>query len=108
MLYLEPRWDIKLYNVRLQQRFIMGIAEQLQEAFTKPWKDLTAEALNINEIEHLLKDIAPPVPSLGQVRSYLKHLKGELPPKIKFVLFERTLKITEYVIFQFLIPLLRF
>ena len=34
--------------------------------------------------------------------------KGELNPKIKFVLFERTLKITEYVIFQFLIPLLRF
>ena len=34
--------------------------------------------------------------------------KRELNPKIKFVLFERTLKITEYVIFQFLIPLLRF
>ena len=35
-------------------------------------------------------------------------VKGELNPKIKFVLFERTLKITEQVIFQFLIPLLRF
>lgn len=31
-------------------------------------------ALNINEIEHLLKDIASSVPSLGQVRSCLKHL----------------------------------
>ena len=51
------------------------IAEQLQTASTKTWEDLTAEALNINEIEHLLKDmIAPPVPLLGQVRSCLKHL----------------------------------
>ena len=37
-----------------------------------------------------------------------RHLKVELNPKIKFVIFERTLKITEKVIFQFLIPLLRF
>ena len=34
--------------------------------------------------------------------------KGELNPKIKFVLFERTLKITEQVNFHFFIPLLRF
>ena len=47
---------------------LMEIAEQLQTVFTKPWKDLTAEWLNINEIEHLLKDIAAPVQSLGQVR----------------------------------------
>ena len=30
--------------------------------------------ININEIEHLLKDIAPPVPSSCQVGSCLKHL----------------------------------
>ena len=35
-------------------------------------------------------------------------VKGELNPKIKFALFKRTLKIPEQVIFQFLIPLLRF
>ena len=41
---------------------------------------------------------------IGQYILYLYyHFKGELNPKIKFVLFERTHKITEKVIFKFLI-----
>ena len=35
-------------------------------------------------------------------RMFIVNFKGELYPKIKFVLFERTLRITEKVIFQFL------
>ena len=35
-------------------------------------------------------------------------IRGELNPKLKLLLFERTLKTTKKVIFQFLNPLLRF
>ena len=50
------------------------VAENLQTAFTNPWKDINVDLPDINEVNHLLKDTSPPLPSLGQVRSCLKHL----------------------------------
>ncbi|CAB4021160.1 Hypothetical predicted protein [Paramuricea clavata] len=50
------------------------VAENLQTAFTNPWKDINVDLPDINEVNHLLKDTPPPLPSLGQVRSCLKHL----------------------------------
>ncbi|CAB4012075.1 Hypothetical predicted protein, partial [Paramuricea clavata] len=50
------------------------VAENLQTAFTNPWKDINVDLPDINEVNHLLKDTSPPLTSLGQGRSCLKHL----------------------------------
>ncbi|XP_028409529.1 uncharacterized protein LOC114532151 [Dendronephthya gigantea] len=51
------------------------LAERLQQSFTKPWQSTTPnEKPKLEEIEHLLKDTKPLLPSIGQIKAILKHL----------------------------------
>ena len=51
------------------------LVEQLQQAFIKPWLDVCPTAPpDVQTVSHLLKDVPPPLPSVGQVKSTLKHL----------------------------------
>ena len=51
------------------------LVEQLQQAFIKPWLDVCPTAPTDEQTDsHLLKDVPPPLPSVGQVKSTLKHL----------------------------------
>lgn len=57
---------------------LSDLAEKLQAAFIKPWKNLDtdiAQQLQLNDIQHLLKDVIAPLPSIGQVKMALKQLK---------------------------------
>ena len=54
---------------------IQEMAEKLQQAFIKPWENLPSDnELNVNQIDRLLRNTTPPLPSIGQVKSCLKHL----------------------------------
>jgi 5,10-methylenetetrahydrofolate reductase len=54
---------------------ILILAEKLQRAFIKPWENLTPNnELDINLMDQLLRNTAPPLPSIGQVKNSLKHL----------------------------------
>ena len=51
------------------------MAENLQQAFIKPWENMPFKsALDTDMIDPLLRDITPPLPSIGQVKNCLKHL----------------------------------
>ena len=51
------------------------LVEQLQQEFIKPWLDVCPTAPpDVQTVSHLLKDVPPPLPSVGQVKSTLKHL----------------------------------
>ena len=53
---------------------IQEMAEKLQQAFIKPRENLPSDnELNVNQID-LLRNTTPPLPSIGQVKSCLKHL----------------------------------
>ena len=57
---------------------LQELSEKLQTAFTAPWKDLSSTAsVDISEVENLLKDQNPPIPSVGQVKSALAHLNSK-------------------------------
>ena len=54
---------------------IQEMAEKLQQAFIKPWENLPSDnELDVNQIDRLLRNTTPPLPSIGQVKSCLKHL----------------------------------
>ena len=54
---------------------IKETVENLQSVFTKPWANLTDEnKLDTDKVNHLLKDIPPPRPSIGQ--EYLNSKKA--------------------------------
>ena len=60
---------------------VMAIADRLQRSFIKPWLEIQADPPRLQAVEHLLKDSHPPLPSIGQVKTVLKHLnprKGSL------------------------------
>ena len=51
------------------------LAEKLQISFTKPWKDLITTSIpQLDDVELLLKDYPPPLPSIGQIKYALDHL----------------------------------
>ena len=51
------------------------MAEKLQQAFIKPWENLPSDnELDVNQIDQLLRNTTPPLPSIGQVKSCLKRL----------------------------------
>ena len=52
----------------------MEIADRLQRSFTKPWQGIQPDLPRLQAVEHLLKDSHPPLPSIGQVKTVLKHL----------------------------------
>jgi hypothetical protein len=52
----------------------MEIADRLQRSFTKPWIGIQPDLPRHHAVEHLLKDSHPPLPSIGQVKTVLKHL----------------------------------
>lgn len=57
---------------------MLDLAEKLQAAFTKPWRNSASEntpPLHVNDVNDLLKDTLPPLPSIGQVKMVLMHLK---------------------------------
>ena len=54
---------------------IADVADRLQHSFTMPWQNATpAEILDVREIQHLLKNISPRLPSIGQIKATLKYL----------------------------------
>ncbi|CAB4037505.1 Hypothetical predicted protein, partial [Paramuricea clavata] len=53
---------------------LMEIADGLQRSFTKPWLGIQPDLPRLQAVEHLLKDSHPPLPSIGQVKTVLKHL----------------------------------
>ena len=54
---------------------IENLVEQLQQAFIKPWLDVChTDPPDVQTVSHLLKDVPPPLPSVGQAKSTLKHL----------------------------------
>ncbi|CAB3982860.1 Hypothetical predicted protein [Paramuricea clavata] len=53
---------------------LMEIADRLQRSFTKPWLGIQPDLPRLQAVEHLLKDSHPPLPSIGQVKTVLKHL----------------------------------
>ena len=62
-------------RVRIPEIEIQETAEKLQSVFTKPWANLRNEnKVDLNDVNHLLKDIPPRQPSIVQVKSHLKHL----------------------------------
>ena len=53
-----------------------ALAEKLQTSFTEIWRDLnTTNIPKLDEVETLLKDYSPSLPSIGQIRYSLDHLK---------------------------------
>ena len=51
------------------------LAEKLQISFTEPWKDLITTSIpQLDDVESLLKDYTPPLPSIGQIKCALDHL----------------------------------
>ena len=53
-----------------------ALAEKLQTSFTETWKDLNTTTIpKLDEVETLLKDYSPSLPSIGQIRYALDHLK---------------------------------
>ena len=51
------------------------IIERLESAFTKPWKDIEPNKVSdVDDVVSLLKDYTPATPSIGQIKSSLKHL----------------------------------
>ncbi|CAB4014260.1 Hypothetical predicted protein [Paramuricea clavata] len=55
---------------------IPELAEKLQQAFIKPWDNLPPNnELDINLMDQSLRNTTPPLPSIGQVKNCLKHLK---------------------------------
>ena len=51
------------------------LVEQLQQAFIKPWQEVCPTNVpDFQTVSHLLKDVPPPTPSVGQVKSTLRHL----------------------------------
>ena len=53
-----------------------ALAEKLQTSFTKIWRDLITKNIpKLDEVETLLKDYSPSLPSIGQIRYALDHLK---------------------------------
>ena len=54
---------------------VTDITERLQSAFIKPWKDIDpTEVPDVDDVVSLLKDNTPATPSIGQIKSSLKHL----------------------------------
>ncbi|XP_046858758.1 uncharacterized protein LOC124452220 [Xenia sp. Carnegie-2017] len=54
---------------------VLELAEKLQQVFTKPWlNQLPDYEIEDNLINQTLKDVKPPLPSIGQVKSCLQHL----------------------------------
>jgi hypothetical protein len=53
---------------------LMAIADRLQRSFIKPWLEIQPDPPRLQAVEHLLKDNHPPLPSIGQVKTVLKHL----------------------------------
>jgi hypothetical protein len=52
------------------------LAEQLQQAFIRPWQNICpTDVPDFQTVSHLLKDVPPPLPSIGQVKCTLRHLK---------------------------------
>ncbi|CAB4034927.1 Hypothetical predicted protein [Paramuricea clavata] len=52
-----------------------ALAEKFQISFTEPWKDLITTSIpQLDEVESLLKNYPPPLPSIGQIKSVLNHL----------------------------------
>ena len=46
------------------------LVEQLQQAFIKPWQEVCPTNVpDFQTVSHLLKDVPPPTPSVGQVKS---------------------------------------
>ena len=62
----------------LSNNELSDLAEKLQAAFTKSWKNLgteNASRLQVNDAQHLPKETTPPLSSIGQVKMVLKQLK---------------------------------
>jgi hypothetical protein len=53
---------------------LMAIADRLQRSFIKPWLEIQPDPPRLQAVEHLFKDSHPPLPSIGQVKTVLKHL----------------------------------
>ena len=53
---------------------LMEIADRLQRSFTKSWLGIQPDLPRLHAVEHLLKDSHPPLPSIGQVKTVLRHL----------------------------------
>ena len=52
-----------------------ALAEKLITSFTEPWRDLnTTNIPQLEDVETLLKDYSPSLPSIGQIRYALDHL----------------------------------
>ena len=46
-----------------------ALAEKLQISFTEPWRDLNTTSIpQLDDVETLLKDYSPSLPSIGQIR----------------------------------------
>ncbi|CAB3987090.1 Hypothetical predicted protein [Paramuricea clavata] len=52
----------------------MAIADRLQRSFIKPWLEIQPDPPRRQAVEYLLKDSHPPLPSIVQVKTVLKHL----------------------------------
>ena len=62
-------------RVRILKIETQETAEKLQSVFTKPSANLRNEnKVDVDEVNHLLKDTPPRQPSIGQVKSHLNHL----------------------------------
>ena len=53
-----------------------ALAGKLQISFTEPWRDLNTTSIpQLDDVETLLKDYSPSLPSIGQIRYALDHPK---------------------------------
>ena len=55
------------------------LADDLLDAFTKPWEDREPSSLLVSELADNLIDRPPAIPSIGQVKAALKRLKPRRP-----------------------------
>ena len=82
--YDQSKWYKAVYKLAVAEELggvtplsenVTDITERLQSAFIKPWKDIeSTEVPDVDDVVSLLKDNIPATPSIGQIKSSLKHL----------------------------------
>ena len=84
--YDQSKWYKTVYKLAaaeesggttLLPETVSDITERLQSAFIKPWQDIEPTKVpDIDEVVSLLKDHTPATPSIGQIKSSLKHVNS--------------------------------
>ena len=84
--YDQSKWYKAVYKLAVAEELggvtplpenVTDITERLQSAFIKSWKDIEpTEVPDVDDVVSLLRDNIPATPSIGQIKSSLKHLNS--------------------------------